>query len=100
MTRFYGYINKEERMVGRGLLPASDGNETYLRLERSEDEFTSYCSIDGENWFTCGKMILPLEDPVQVGIHAIGMIDRTIYCGEYKEGAATLFHNFRIWTKE
>ncbi|MEK7396664.1 MAG: hypothetical protein AAB116_06975 [Candidatus Poribacteria bacterium] len=32
-------------------------------------------------------------------IHAIGMIDRTIYCGEYKEGTATLFRNFRIWTK-
>ena len=94
-----GYVNGEYQIVGRGLLPASDNDETYLRLERSGDEFASYCSIDGENWFTCGKMTLPMEDPIQVGIHAIGMIDRTIYCGEYKEGTATLFRNFRLWTK-
>ncbi|MEK7396661.1 MAG: hypothetical protein AAB116_06960 [Candidatus Poribacteria bacterium] len=36
-----------------------------------------------------------LEDLIQVG-----MIDRTIYCGEYKEGTATLSHNFRIWKKQ
>ena len=44
-------------------------------------------------------MTLPMEDPIQMGIHAIGMIDRTIYCGEYKEGTATVFRNFRIWTR-
>ena len=97
--RLQGNVNGEWQIAGRGLLPASENDETYLRLERSEDEFTSYCSVDGENWFTCGKITLPMEDPIQVGIHAIGMIDRTIYCGEYKEGAATLFRNFRIWNK-
>jgi tetratricopeptide (TPR) repeat protein/regulation of enolase protein 1 (concanavalin A-like superfamily) len=94
---FDGYSNNKLIINGRGLLPPSENDETYLRLERSGDEFTSYCSVDGENWFTCGKMTFPLEDPIQVGIHAIGMIDRTIYCGEYKEGTATLFRNFRIW---
>ncbi|MEK7397959.1 MAG: DUF1349 domain-containing protein, partial [Candidatus Poribacteria bacterium] len=94
-----GCVNGKYRVAGRGLLPTSDNDETYLRLERSGDEFSSYCSVDGENWFTCGKMTLPMEDPIQIGIHAIGMIDRTIYCGEYKEGTATLFRNFRIWTK-
>jgi len=95
--RLQGFINDEYQIAGRGLLPESENNETYLRLERSGDEFTSYCNIDGENWLTCGKMTLPMEDPIQIGIHAIGMIDRTIYCGEYKEGTATLFRNFRIW---
>jgi hypothetical protein len=41
-----------------------------------------------------------MEDPIQVGIYAIGMIDRTTYYGEYREGTATLFHNFKIWTKK
>ena len=27
------------------------------------------------------------------------MIDKTIYCGEYREGTATVFRNFRIWKK-
>jgi hypothetical protein len=55
--------------------------------------------MDGENWFTCGTMALPMEEPIQIGIHAIGMIDRTIYCGAYKEGTATVFRRFRIWVK-
>gem|GEM_PF-2688020 len=37
--------------------------------------------------------------PSHVGIYAIGMIDRTIYCGAYSEGIATMFRNFRIWTR-
>jgi regulation of enolase protein 1 (concanavalin A-like superfamily) len=94
--RLQGYVDGKYQIVGRGM-SYEDNDETYLRLERSGDQFTSYCSIDGENWFTCGKMTLPLENPIQVGIHAIGIIDRTIYCGEYKEGTATLFRNFRIW---
>jgi len=97
--RLHGYVGGKLAVAGRGLLP-SDNEETYLRLERSGDEFTSYCSIDGENWFTCGKMALTMKDPIQVGIHAVGMIDRTIYCGKFKKGTATLFRNFRLWKKE
>ena len=82
-----------------GTVYNSKNDETYLRLERLGDEFSAYCSINGENWFTRGKMTLPMEDPIHVGIHAIGMIDRTIYCGEYREGTATVFRNFRIWTR-
>ncbi len=97
--RLHGYVNGEWHIAGRGLLKAEGNEEVHLRLERSGDEFTSYCSTDGESWFTCGRMTLPMEDPIQAGIHAIGMIDRTIYCGEYKEGTATVFRNFRIWTR-
>jgi hypothetical protein len=35
----------------------------------------------------------------QLSIHAIGMIDRTIYCGAYREGTATVFRRFRIWAR-
>jgi len=95
---FYGCINKEEQMVGRGLLP-EESEFTYIRLERNGNEISAYCSIDNENWLTCGKLSFPVDDPIQVGIYAIGMIDRTTYCGEYREGTATLFRNFRILTK-
>jgi tetratricopeptide (TPR) repeat protein/regulation of enolase protein 1 (concanavalin A-like superfamily) len=97
--RLVGYVNGKHQISGRGILSADRYQEVYLRLERIGDEFTSYCSADGENWLTCGKMKLPMDDPIQVGIHAIGMIDRTVYCGEYKEGTATVFRNFRIWTR-
>lgn len=82
---------------GRGLLPSNEAS--YLRLERVGNDFSSYCSTDGTRWFTCGKFELPIDDPIQVGIHAIGMIDRTVYCGEYRDGTATLFRNFRIWIR-
>ena len=45
------------------------------------------------------RTMTPMEDPIQMGIHAIGMIDRTIYYGAYKEGTATVFRKFRIWTQ-
>jgi regulation of enolase protein 1 (concanavalin A-like superfamily) len=97
--RLQGYVGGKHQVAGRGMLVADEDQEAYLRLERIGDEFTSYCSADGKNWLTCGKMTLPMDDPIQVGIHAIGMIDRTIYCGEYREGTATLFRNFRIWKR-
>jgi hypothetical protein len=32
-----------------------------------------------------------------VGLHAIGMIDRTIYPGAYPEGTAIRFECFALW---
>ncbi len=95
---FFGYINGEQKMAGRGLL-IEESESTYLRLERNGNEISAYCSIDNDNWLTCGRLSFPV-DPIQVGIYAHGIIDRTIYCGEYREGTATLFKDFRIWTKE
>ncbi|MBM3241758.1 DUF1349 domain-containing protein [Candidatus Poribacteria bacterium] len=75
------------------------GEAVHLQLERTGEQFSAYCSVDGENWLTCGKLALPLVDRLQIGIHAIGMIDRTIYCGAFKEGTATLFRGFKLWTR-
>ena len=97
--QFYGYINKEELIAGRGYLPDKNDEKVYLRLERSGDIFSAYVSADGVNWLTCGKLTMSLDDPIQVGIYAHGMINRTVYCGEYREGSATLFRNFRIYTE-
>jgi len=97
--RLQGYVDGEWQVAGRGMLLADEDQEVHLRLEHLGNEFSAYCSTDEQNWSTCGKMILPMDDPIQVGIHAIGMIDRTIYCGAYKEGTATVFRKFRIWTR-
>jgi class 3 adenylate cyclase/tetratricopeptide (TPR) repeat protein len=98
-VRLHGYVDGKHQVAGRGLLSGGGDGEVYLRLERAGDQFSAYCSVDGENWLTCGKLALPLDDPVQIGIHAIGMIDRTIYCGSFKEGTATLFRGFRLRTR-
>jgi len=40
---------------------------------------------------------LPAEDPLQVGVCAIGNIDRTAYHGAYPEGTAIRFETFQMW---
>ncbi|MCJ7739352.1 MAG: hypothetical protein MUQ10_18905, partial [Anaerolineae bacterium] len=52
---------------------------------------------DGEQWYTVGHTTFPIDDTVQVGVHAIGMIDRTIYHGAYPEGTAIRFTSFGMW---
>ena len=95
----HGWLNMIWQISGRGYLEETQDGSVYLRLERSGDQISAYCSGDGKNWFTCGNLEFPSGDPIQVGIYAIGAIDRTVYCGSYKDGTATLFRNFRIWTK-
>jgi len=95
---FHGYINNEDQMAGRGFLP-EESESTYMRLERVGNEISAYCSIDDENWLTCGKLSFAVDDPIQIGIYAHGMIDRTIYCGEYRECTATVFRSFEVSTK-
>jgi len=94
--QFYGYLDKKQLMAGRGYLPDENDEKVYLRLERSGDIFSAYVSADGVNWLTCGKLTMSLDDPIQVGIYVHGMINRTVYCGEYREGSATTFREFRI----
>jgi predicted ATPase/class 3 adenylate cyclase/regulation of enolase protein 1 (concanavalin A-like superfamily) len=48
-----------------------DAEEVWLRLERRGDLFTGYVSADGENWYRCGWVDIPMEDPIKVGIHAL-----------------------------
>jgi hypothetical protein len=35
----------------------------------------------------------------EVGLHAIGSIDRTLYPGAYPEGTAIRFESFDLWRK-
>ena len=100
-TLLHGYVNGKWQITGRGLLPPGVKDKpVYLRLERVGQQFTAYCSTDETNWLMCGKMTLPTDEHVQIGVHSLGMIDRIHYCGAFKEGTATVFRNFRIWTRE
>lgn len=74
--------------AGRGRLSAERPN---LRLERRGDRFTGYFSKDGENWYRCGWVDMAMEDPIQVGLHAL--------CAE-SPATSTRFEYFRIYRSE
>jgi class 3 adenylate cyclase/tetratricopeptide (TPR) repeat protein len=108
---FQGCLGNEDVIIGRGRLgpgprrcplrgqsaapPSSE--RIFLRLERLGSRVNALCSADGVEWFTVGHVEFPVEDPVEVGLHAIGMIDRTIYPGAYPEGTAIRFESFHLW---
>jgi tetratricopeptide (TPR) repeat protein/regulation of enolase protein 1 (concanavalin A-like superfamily) len=91
---FHGWLANKEALIGRGRLP---GERLILRLERIGLRVHALCSADGQNWFTVGQVEFPVEDPVEVGVHAIGAIDRLIYPGAYPEGTAIRFESFEVW---
>jgi regulation of enolase protein 1 (concanavalin A-like superfamily) len=65
-------IGGELQTVGRGLLR---GNAFHLRIERTGDRFAALCSADGVHWLTCGQVVLPVKDPLLVGVAALeGMV--------------------------
>lgn len=86
---FSSNIDGDWQYYGRGLLKSS---VTYLRLEHSGGTFKAYVSCDGANWLACGEMNFPTEDPVQVGIHAVGNVGIR---GGHK-ATATRFDYFRM----
>ena len=93
---FSGCIGNEDIIIGRGRLPSE---RVSLRLERLGDHVRALCSPDGEEWFTVGDVDFQVEDPIEIGLHAIGAIDRTIYHGAYPKGTAIRFESFRLWGK-
>jgi hypothetical protein len=94
---FSGCLRNQDVVIGRGRLPLDPSGRVVLRLERVDDQVEALCSADGESWFTVGQVPFPVEDPVQVGLHAIGNIDRTIYRGAYPDGTAIRFESFQLW---
>jgi adenylate cyclase len=90
---FQGCLANQDVIIGRGRLPVE---RVFLRLERLGPRVNALCSADGTEWFTVGHVEFPVEDPLEVGLHAIGMIDRTIYPGAYPEGTAIRFESFQL----
>jgi hypothetical protein len=95
---FTGCLGNEDVIIGRGQLQVGRwAGRVFLRLERVGDRVTALCSAEGVEWLTVGEVEFPVEDPVQVGLHAIGSIDRTVYHGAYPYGTAIRFESFRLW---
>jgi DNA-binding SARP family transcriptional activator len=93
---YMGCVENQDLIIGRGWLP---GERVILRLERLGGCVRALCSADGQSWFTVGHTEFLVQDPVQVGVHAIGAIDRIVYPGAYPEGAAIRFSSFKICTE-
>jgi DNA-binding SARP family transcriptional activator len=100
---FEGCVDNEDIVFGRGFLPAgemapgSSHRRVFLRLERQGHQVKAFCSAEGRQWFSVGQGCLPACDPVQVGLHAVGWIDRTVYLGAHADGAAIRFAAFEMW---
>jgi len=103
---FMGCLGNRDVLIGRGRLPigksanrqvGESADRVFLRLERVGERVNAFCSADGDIWLTVGHVEFPVEDPVQVGMHAIGNIDRTVYRGAYPDGTAIRFEEFQWW---
>ena len=88
---FSGNLNGQPSFFGRGRLPLHDDGRVYLRLERIGARVRALCSADGTQWFTLGDVDFPVADPIQVGVFAVGDIDRLIYQAAHPEGTAIRF---------
>jgi DNA-binding SARP family transcriptional activator/class 3 adenylate cyclase/tetratricopeptide (TPR) repeat protein len=93
-----GCVDNDDVVIGRGRL-YGDSDRVHLCLERVGDRVNAYCSADDKQWYTVGQVTFPVDDPVLVGVHAIGNIDRTVYPGAYPDGTAIRFESFQMWTK-
>ncbi len=93
---FEGCVDDTDLIVGRGQLAIGDHQRVWLRLERSGEQVRGLASADGVEWFTLGRVSFPVTDPVEIGIHAVGWIDRTIYPGALPDGTAIRFESVEI----
>jgi hypothetical protein len=76
------------------------GERVWLRLERQGPQVRALCSANGTTWWTAGDVTFPAREGEQVGLHALGMIDRTIYPGAFPQGTAIRFAFFDVWAAE
>jgi tetratricopeptide (TPR) repeat protein len=90
---FVGSLRGRQIIVGRGSL---ESEQMWFRLERRGSHLRALCSADGRNWSTLGAVEFPVEDPVEIGLHAI-RIDPTFYLGASFAGSAIRFEAFELW---
>ena len=93
---FSGSLNNQDIVPGRGRLPAAS-EQVILRLQRQGQWVTAYCSPDGQTWYRVGRVSASLARSVEVGVYAIGEINRTIYRDDYPDGTAIRFDSVQIW---
>lgn len=93
---FGGYLRGQDAILGRGLLLSQSWTDEFvhLRLERLDQNVRAWCSSDGKTWFSVGQAQTDLQNEVQVGLFAVGAIDRRAMPGTYPEGSAIQFKSF------
>ncbi|HNB50966.1 MAG TPA: adenylate/guanylate cyclase domain-containing protein [Anaerolineales bacterium] len=89
-----GFMNYTDLVFGRGQLKA---NRVFLRLERRGQWLSAFASAEGKNWLYVGGCELSTVEPLSLGVHAIGHINRLVYPGAYPEGTAIRFDEFWLW---
>lgn len=94
---FRGRWAGQDVIVGRGQLSAMP---VHLRLERSGVWVRALCSADGNAWFTVGQVEFPATEPLQIGLYAVGDIDRWFYPGAYPDGTAIRFAEFVLYKRK
>ncbi len=78
-------------IIGRGWL---EGRRLYLRLERTGSLVSALCSNDGKQWYICGEVSFPVNDPVWVGLC-------TACPGGSNSSASILrFHEFELFQRK
>jgi len=80
--RFEAHVGRIGTFLGRG---QQSSVVNYLRLERTGHEFRAFCSIDGQEWQSCGNATVVMGDTVMVGVHALcpGNIPSTVTRFDY-----------------
>jgi hypothetical protein len=66
-----------------------------LRLERAGGKVRALCSREGREWLTLGSTDFPIG-PSQIGVFAVGQIDRSVYPGEHPDGGAIRIEILRL----
>ena len=99
---FGGCLENHDLIIGRGSLSGmqramgKNRDRAYLRIEWGKGWVKALCSVDGESWFSVGTAEISEIADLQVGLHAIGHIDRSIYHGAYPGGTAIRFRSFQL----
>jgi tetratricopeptide (TPR) repeat protein len=84
-----------DRLIGRGCSPT---DRVWLRLERRGDLVRALYSGDGTAWLNAGEVEFPAGEGAQTGLYAAGSINRAVYQGAYRDGAALRFDAFCQWS--
>ncbi len=89
-----GCLENKPIITGRGYLPA---DAIYLRLEWTGTIVHGRCSADGKQWYSVGTSDFTKVESAEVGLYAIGNIDRSLYPGAFSQGSAIGFDGFWQW---
>jgi predicted ATPase/DNA-binding SARP family transcriptional activator/class 3 adenylate cyclase len=101
---FEGCIDNQNIIFGRGLLTEDDRasvRKVWLRLEKHAGFVQAFCGAKSSpektiRWYSVGSAKFSPIHEIQVGLHAVGWIDRTIYHRPFKDGSTIQFERFEI----